>query len=275
MAMNLMHLHCIPCGELLFVIRTDPSLHQPMYYFLPFLSVSGLGLSLSTMPTVMSIFWDNYRKISFDICFAQGYFIHSFSFLEPSALLAMAFDRCVATCCLLRYSSILTLASRIGLAALCRCLLSVLPSLFLLRRLPFCRSHLLSHAYCLHQDLIKLVSADIAFNRIYTLAVVILIAVLDPLLIVSLYIMICKTVLSTASQKECLQVLNIFQSHILAILTVHIPTAGLTVVHHFRKHTSPLIHVLMAITYLLVPTLLNSTIYSIKTKQICRESSRW
>lgn len=44
----------------LFVVRTDPSLHQPMYYFLPMLDAFDLGFSLSTVPTVMCIFWVNY-----------------------------------------------------------------------------------------------------------------------------------------------------------------------------------------------------------------------
>ncbi|NXC48490.1 O51Q1 protein, partial [Penelope pileata] len=257
---------------ILFVIRTDPSLHEPMYCFLSMLAISDIGLSLSTMPTVMSIFWADHREISFDACFAQACCIHSFSFLESSVLLAMAFDRYVAICYPLRYSSILTLAriGRIGLAALCRCLLAVLPSFFLLRRLPFCRSHVLSHAYCLHQDMIKLVCADATFNSMYALAVVILIVVLDPLLIVLSYIMICRTVASIASQRERLKVLNNCLSHVLAILILYIPMAGLSIVHRFGKHASPLVHVLMANTYLLVPPLLNPIIYSIKTKQIRR-----
>ncbi|XP_009332526.1 PREDICTED: olfactory receptor 51G2-like [Pygoscelis adeliae] len=176
---------------ILFVIGTDPSLHEPMHQFLSMLAITSLGLSMSTTPTVMSVFWAYYGEISFDACFAQLYFVHSFSFMESSVLLAMAFHRYVATCYPLRYTSILTSAriSKIGLAALCRSLLGGLPSLFLPRRLPFCQSHVLSHAYYLHQDPIKLVCADITFNSMYGLAVVILIVVLDPLLIVLSYIM--------------------------------------------------------------------------------------
>ncbi|XP_064365074.1 olfactory receptor 51Q1 [Dromaius novaehollandiae] len=257
---------------ILFVIGTDPSLHEPMYCFLSMLAITDLGLSLSTMPTVMDVFWANYREISFDACFAQSYFVHSFSFMESSVLLAMAFDRYVAICYPLRYSSILTSAriAKIGLAALCRCLLGVLPSLFLLRRLPFCRSHVLSHSYCLHQDVIKLACADITFNSMYALAVAVLIVVLDLLLIFASYILIAKAVMSIASPSERLKVLNNCLSHILAVLVLYIPMVGLSVVHRFGKHVSPLVHVLMANIYLLVPPVLNPIIYSVKTKQIRR-----
>ncbi|NXE57382.1 O51G2 protein, partial [Casuarius casuarius] len=257
---------------ILFVIGTDPSLHEPMYCFLSMLAITDLGLSLSTMPTVMGVFWVNYREISFDACFAQGYFVHLFSFMESSVLLAMAFDRYVAICYPLRYSSILTgtRIAKIGLAVVCRCLLGVLPSFFLLRRLPFCRSHALSHSYCLHQDVIKLACADTTFNSLYSLVVVILVVVLDPLLIFLSYMLIAKTITSIASPSERLRVLNNCLSHILAVLVLYIPMVGLSVVHRFGKHASPLVHVLMANIYLLVPPVLNPIIYSVKTTQIRR-----
>uniref|UniRef100_A0A8B9T030 Olfactory receptor family 51 subfamily Q member 1 (gene/pseudogene) n=1 Tax=Anas platyrhynchos TaxID=8839 RepID=A0A8B9T030_ANAPL len=207
---------------------------QARYCFLAMLVISDLDLSL--LP-VMSIFWVNYRKTSLDAYFVQGYFIHSFSFLESSLLLAIAFDHRVGICYPLRYSSILTIAriSRIGLAALCRCLLGVLSSIFVLRRLS-CRSHVCSHAYCLRQDLIKLV---IQYG--YRLAVVILKIVLDPLLIVSSHIMICKKILSIASQREHLKASQGISSPIIySIKTKQIRQGhqGLHVKKEFLHHST-------------------------------------
>lgn len=42
---------------ILLIIKTDSSLHQPMYLFLSMLALTDLGLSLCTLPTVLSIFW--------------------------------------------------------------------------------------------------------------------------------------------------------------------------------------------------------------------------
>ncbi|KGL77923.1 Olfactory receptor 51Q1, partial [Tinamus guttatus] len=80
------------------------------------------------------------------------------------------------------------------------------------------------------------------------------------------YILIAKAVVSTASPGERLKVLNNCLSHILAVLILYIPMLGLSMVHRFGKHASPLVHVLMANVYLLVPPVLNPIIYSIKTK---------
>nr|XP_060460399.1 olfactory receptor 51Q1-like [Panthera onca] len=129
---------------ILTVILKEPSLHQPMNLFLSMLALTDLGLTLTTLPTVMQLLWFNVHEISFEACFAQFFFLHGFSFMESSVLLAMSFDRYVAICRPLHYASILTgeVIGKIGLAIICRCVLAVLPCLFLLKRLPFCRSHL-------------------------------------------------------------------------------------------------------------------------------------
>ncbi|XP_048073396.1 olfactory receptor 51Q1-like [Ursus arctos] len=255
---------------ILAVIRTEPSLHQPMYLFLSMLALTDLGLTLTTLPTVMQLLWFNIRKISFEACFAQFFFLHGFSFMESSVLLAMSFDRYVAICRPLHYATILTskVIGRIGLAIVCRCVLAVLPSLFLLKRLPFCRSHLLSHSYCLHPDMIRLVCADIRVNSWYGFALVLLIIVMDPLLIVLSYAFILKSILGTASWTERFRALNNCLSHILAVLVLYVPMVGVSMTHRFAKHASPLVHVIMANIYLLAPPVMNPIIYSVKTKQI-------
>ncbi|XP_077723886.1 olfactory receptor 51Q1-like [Canis aureus] len=255
---------------ILAVIRTEPSLHQPMYLFLSMLTLTDLGLTLTTLPTVMQLLWFNIPKIGFEACFAQVFFIHTFSFMESSVLLAMSFDRYVAICRPLHYATILTseVIGRIGLAIIGRCILAVLPSLFLLKRLPFCHSHLLSHSYCLHQDMIRLVCADIRVNSWYGFALVLLIIVMDPLLIILSYTFILKNILGTASWTERLRALNNCLSHILAVLVLYVPMIGVSMTHRFAKHASPLVHVIMANIYLLAPPVMNPIIYSVKTKQI-------
>ncbi|KAF0877317.1 O51Q1 protein, partial [Crocuta crocuta] len=255
---------------ILAVIRKEPALHQPMYLFLSMLALTDLGLTLTTLPTVMQLLWFNIRKISFEACFAQFFFLHGFSFMESSVLLAMSFDRYVAICRPLHYASILTteVIGRIGLAIICRCVLAVLPALFLLKRLPFCRSHLLSHSYCLHPDMIRLVCADIQVNSWYGFALALLIIVMDPLLIVFSYTLILKSILGTASRTERFRALNNCLSHILAVLVLYIPMVGVSMTHRFAKHASPLVHVIIANVYLLAPPVMNPIIYSVKTKQI-------
>ncbi|XP_006166026.1 olfactory receptor 51G1 [Tupaia chinensis] len=255
---------------ILHIIRTNKSLHEPMYYFLAILSLTDMGMSISTLPTVLKIFWFDAREIEVNACVVQMYFIHTFSLIESSVLLAMAFDRYVAICDPLRYSSKLTPQRiiYIGVFIVIRCSI-VLPVIVV--RIPtfsFCRSHVLSHSYCLHQDVIRLACADISFNILYGLFVVAFYWGVDSLGIFLSYAFILRSVLGIASQEGKLKALNTCASHICAVLILYVPMIGLSLVHRFAKHSSPIIHITMANIYLLVPPVLNPIIYSIKTKHI-------
>ncbi|KAM5184702.1 olfactory receptor 51V1-like [Callospermophilus lateralis] len=261
---------------ILHVIRTEPSLHQPMFYFLAMLAFTDLCMGLSTVYTVLGVLYGFMQEISLDFCIAQSYFIHGLSFMESSVLLAMAFDRYIAICNPLRYSSILTndKIMKIGVAISCRSSLLIPPVIIRLKFLKYCRPHILSHSFCLHQDLIRMACSDIRFNSIYGLALVISNLLLDAVLIIISYIMILHTVLAIASREERMKSLQTCVSHICAVLIFYIPIIGLTMVHRFGKPLSPLVHVLMGNIYILFPPLMNPIIYSIKTHQIRRSVQR-
>ncbi|NXK14356.1 O51I2 protein, partial [Herpetotheres cachinnans] len=256
----------------LFVIKAERSLHEPMYLFLCMLALADLGVSLSTLPTVLSVLLFDSCEIGFDACLAQMFFIHCFSILDSGVLWAMAFDRFMAIYNPLQYASILTIprVGVIGLGLTVRSVSLLLPLPILLKKLSFCRSHVLAHSFCLHPNLLQLPCADISVNSMYGLFVLLATFGLDLLAIVLSYVMIIKTVLSIASKEERLRALNTCISHICAVLIYYIPMIGLSMVYRFGKSASPLIHVFMANIYLLVPPVLNPIIYSVKTKQIRR-----
>ncbi|CAM4361029.1 unnamed protein product, partial [Lepidochelys kempii] len=255
---------------ILFIIKTDPSLHESMYIFLSMLAITDLGLSLATIPMILGIFLFNSREISFDACFAQLFFIHSLKFIESSMLLLMAFNRFVAICNPLRYVSILTQKriGKLGFLFVLRGLAIAFPVPFLLKRFQYCRANVLSHSYCLHQDVIKMACSDITVNSIYGLVVTLLTVGLDSLLIFLSYVMILKAVLSIASQVECLRALNTCVSHFCAVLLFYTPEIGLSVLHRFGKGSFPLFQILLGYIYLLVPPLINSIVYSVKSKHL-------
>ncbi|XP_038620659.1 olfactory receptor 51V1-like [Tachyglossus aculeatus] len=255
---------------ILYVLRIERSLHEPMYYLLALLTTTDLGMGLSTLPTVLGVLWGHHQEISLDACIAQAYFIHGLAGMESGVLLAMSWDRFIAICNPLRYTSLVTGSSiiKIGVIFLIRCVLLTLPVIIRLRFFFYCHPHVLSHSFCLHQDLLRLACSDIRFNSFYALGLVISTLVLDSVLILASYILILRTVLVVASHGEMLKSLQTCTSHILAILVFYVPVVGLTMVHRFGKHLTPLVHVLMGHIYILFPPLMNPIIYSIKTQQI-------
>ncbi|CAM5074509.1 unnamed protein product, partial [Eretmochelys imbricata] len=244
-------------STILFIIKIDPSLHEPMYIFLSMLAVTDLGLSISTIPTILGIYLFNSREISLDACFAQLFFIHSFAMIESSILLLMALDRFVAISNPLRYASILTLPRifKMGLVCVLRGVAVSFPFPFLLKRFQYYRVNVLSHSYCLHQDVMKLACSDITVNYIYGLFLTVSMVGLDSLPIFLSYVMILKTVLGVASHTECLRALNTCVSHLCAVLLFYTPDIGLALIHRLGKGSSPLLQIVLGYIYLLVPPL--------------------
>ncbi|XP_077200299.1 olfactory receptor 51G2-like isoform X2 [Paroedura picta] len=261
---------------ILIVVKLHPGLHEPMYFFLSMLSLTDLGLSMSTLPTVLQIYTFGSREISANVCLAQLFFIHTFSIMESSVLLAMAFDRFVAIRHPLRYVSTLTRV-RIGIIGLAVVLRGVglhIPAPIMLKRLPYCRSHLLSHSYCLHPDVMKLACADTTPNSTYGLFVLLSTLGLDSLLIVLSYILILKTVLSIASQEERSKALSTCVSHICAVLLFYTPLISLSMIHRFWKKAPHHTHILLSYLHFLVPPVLNPVVYSIKTQKVRKQIIR-
>ncbi|XP_003465321.1 olfactory receptor 51B4 [Cavia porcellus] len=259
-------------GTLLFLIWNDHSLHEPMYYFLAVLAGTDLGMTLTTVPTVMGVLLLDQRGIAQGDCFTQAYFIHSLSIVESGVLLAMAYDRFIAICAPLRYNSILTNSRvmKIGLGVLLRGFVSTVPPILPLYWFPYCHSHVLSHAFCLHQDVMKLACADITFNRLYPVVLVAFTFFLDAFIIFFSYVLILKTVMGIASGEERAKALNTCVSHISCVLVFYLTVISLTFIHRFGKHAPHVVHITMSYVYFLFPPFMNPIIYSIKTKQVQR-----
>ncbi|KAM9170813.1 olfactory receptor 52K1-like [Pangshura tecta] len=255
---------------LLYVIKTEPSLHKPMFYFLAMLAVIDLVLSTTTVPKILSIFWFNSREISFNACLVQMFFLQSFSIMQSAVLLSMAFDRYVAICNPFRYTTILTnsVIAKIGLASLARAVLLMVPVPFLVRRLPFCRSHIISHCYCEHMAVAKLACADTRFNNVYGIIVTVFIMGLDLMFIFLSYVKILRSVLRLSSKEEQLKAFSTCGSHVCAILVVYTPVVLSSTLHRIGHYVTPHVHILLASFYLLFSPMMNPIVYSMKTKQI-------
>ncbi|KAF5922107.1 hypothetical protein HPG69_006221 [Diceros bicornis minor] len=228
-----------------------------MFYFLAMLALPDLCMRLSTVHTVLGILWGLSQ--------------------ESGVLLAMAFDHFTAICNPLRYTSILTNVRiiKIGLGILVRSFMFIIAPITRLKFFHYCHSHVLSHSFCLHQDLLRLACSDIRFNSFYALALVICTLLFDSMLILISYALILHSVLAIASWEGRLKSLQTCVSRICAVLVFYIPIIGLTMVHRFGKHFSPVVQVLMGSIYIIFPPLMNSIIYSVKTQQICSRIQEW
>ncbi|NXB97885.1 O52B2 protein, partial [Orthonyx spaldingii] len=257
-------------GVLLFIIWTERSLHQPMYFFLSMLAVADLTLSTTTVPKMLALFWFRAREISFAACLTQMFFLHFTCSAESVILLAMAFDRFVAICFPLRYGAVLTpsAVAKTGLAALLRSFCIIFPCIFLLRRLPFCGHNVIQHTYCEHMGIAHLACADISLNIWYGLVVPFTVILLDLILIAVSYAFILLALCRLPSRPARHKALHTCGSHICALFLFYIPAAFASLTQRFGQNVPPDVHILLANLYVLFPPLLNPIVYGVRTQQI-------
>ncbi|XP_042761093.1 olfactory receptor 52H1-like [Panthera leo] len=255
---------------LLYLIAVEHSLHAPMFFFLSMLAMTDLILSTTCVPKTLTIFWLGPQKISFPGCLTQLFFLHCSFVLDSAILLAMAFDRYVAICSPLRYTTILTPRTiiKIAVGISFRSFCIILPVVFLLTRLPFCRTRIIPHTYCEHIGVARLACADISVNIWYGFAVPIMTVISDVILIAVSYSLILRAVFRLPSRDARHKALGTCGSHVCVILMFYTPAFFSILAHHFGHNVSLTFHILFANLYIVIPPALNPIVYGVKTKQI-------
>ncbi|XP_057606904.1 olfactory receptor 52A1-like [Hippopotamus amphibius kiboko] len=256
---------------LIIIIATERSLHQPMYIFLAVLAATDLGLCVAIAPKMLAIFWFGSCSMAFDACLTHLFFIHAFQGMESGILLAMAFDRYVAICDPLRYTSILTRLFLVQMVLMvtirAMVLVGILP--ILLKRLKYFQSVVIAHSYCEHMAVVKLAAEDVHINKSYGLFVAFAILGFDMIFVFMSYILIFQAVFRLPQKEARLKVLNTCTSHIVIFLEFYI-LAFFSFFSHRLGHVSPYAHIFLSTIYLLIPPALNPIVYGVKTKEIRR-----
>ncbi|XP_008056759.1 olfactory receptor 51T1 [Carlito syrichta] len=255
---------------ILLVIIIERSLHKPMYYFLSMLSTVDLCLTITTLPTVLGVLWFHAQEISFKECLIQMFFLHAFTLLESSVLVAMAFDRLMAICNPLKYANIFTdmMILVIGLVICIRQGIFMFPIVVALKTMSFHGGQELSHPFCYHPDVIKYAHSNSRISSFWGMFIQLYLNGTDLLFILFSYVLILRTVLNIVAPKKQQKALSTCVCHICAVTVFYVPMISLSLAHRLFRSTPRVLCSTLANVYLLLPPVLNPIIYSLKTKMI-------
>ncbi|KAM9767454.1 olfactory receptor 52A1-like [Dama dama] len=256
---------------LLIIIKSEPSLHEPMYIFLAMLGATDIALSNSIVPKMLGTFWFHLSEIYFDACLFQMWLIHTFQGIESGVLLAMALDHYVAICYPLRHATIFSqqLVTNIGVGVTLRPAILVIPCLLLIKcRLKLYRTKLIPHTYCEHMALVKLATEDVYINKFYGLLGAFIVGGLDFILITLSYTKIFITVFHLPQKEARLKAFNTCIPHICVFFQFYLLAFFSFFTHRSGSYIPSYIHITLSNLYLLVPPFLNPFVYGVKTKHI-------
>ncbi|XP_056409463.1 olfactory receptor 1468-like [Hyla sarda] len=258
------------CGNLLIIslVSSSRNLRTPMYFFISHLSISDLLLSTDIVPNMLHIVLNNGGAITFIGCITQFYFFSSSENVECFVLAVMSYDRYVAICNPLRYTSIMTSGHCVISSIICW-FVGFLITLFFaitLVNLNFCGPNIIDHVFCDIMPLLDLSCSDTFIVHLVVYVIGTPLLLIPTTIIVVSYTYIVSSVLRISSSTGRQKAFSTCSSHLIVvsifygtIISVYlIPTKGRTLS----------ISKILSLLYTVFTPLVNPIIYSLRNKDI-------
>ncbi|XP_051022607.1 olfactory receptor 4C15-like [Acomys russatus] len=247
------------------IIYSPALLGSPMYFFLIFLSLLDACTSSTVTPKMIVDFFYERKTISFECCMTQLFAVHFFTGMEVIVLSAMAYDRYVAICKPLHYSSIVNrrICGNLVMVAWTGGFLHSIVQIIFTLQLRFCGPNVIDHYMCDLFPLLKLACTDthifviLVFANSGSICIIIF-----SILIVSYGVILFS--LRSHSSEGRFKALSTCGSHITVVVLFFVPCiltyARPTSAFSFEKNA-------VVFTTVLTP-LLNPMVYTFRNKKM-------
>nr|XP_023420718.1 olfactory receptor 3A2-like [Cavia porcellus] len=158
--------------SILAAVLLEPKLHTPMYFFLGNLSVLDVGCVSVTVPPMLHHLVSHKHTISYNACLMQLFFFHLLAGTDCFLLTAMAYDRFLAICRPLTYSTRMShTVQRTLVAVSWACAFTnALTHTTALTTLNFCGPKEVNHFYCDLPQLFQLSCSSTQLNELLLFA---------------------------------------------------------------------------------------------------------
>ncbi|XP_012506020.1 PREDICTED: olfactory receptor 2F1-like [Propithecus coquereli] len=261
-------------GLILLLIGLDTRLHLPMYFFLCHLSFVDICYTSSGVPQMLVHFLLEKKTISLAQCGTQHFFSLALGGTEFLLLAAMAYDRYVAVCDPLHYTSVMSPRLCAALAAVSWLvgLANSAVQTAITMRLPTCGHNVLNHVACETLALVRLACVDVTLNQMVIVASSVVV-LLVPCCLVSLsYTHIVAAILRIRSTQGRRKAFGTCASH----LTVVSMSYGMALFTHIQPRTTDSAEQdkVVVVFYAVVTPMLNPLIYSLRNKDVKAALSR-
>ncbi|XP_064232676.1 olfactory receptor 1G1-like [Aotus nancymaae] len=257
-------------GNLLIILAvgSDPRLHTPMYFFLANLSFIDTCFTCTIVPKVLVNIQTQHRTISYTGCLMQMYFFMALALLDDFLLAVMAYDRYVAICLLLQYTTIMPPQRCLLLVAvswLCSHLLAFSLT-FLIAQLSFCASHSIPYFFCDLLPILQLACSDTNVFHIIMFKEATLSGVIPLTCVLVSYAHIMHTILRIPSAEGKHKVFSTCGSH-LTVVTLFYGTIFLVYLQSSSSYSADP-GMTASVVYTMVTPMLNPFVYSLRNRDM-------
>ncbi|XP_077604885.1 olfactory receptor 5B12-like [Crocuta crocuta] len=250
------------------LILLDSHLHSPMYFFLSNLSLVDFGYSTAVTPKVMAGLLIGDEVISYNACVIQFFFFVAFITVESFLLALMTYDRYVAVCKPLHYTSTMTTSVCVCLVMGCHICGFLNASIHTgnIFRLTFCRANVVDHFFCDAPPLLALSCSDNYINEMVMFFVVGFNNLFSVLVILISYLFIFITILRMRSSEGRQKAFSTCTSH-LTTVSIFYRSGTFMYLQPSTSHSMDTDKV-ASVFYTMVIPMLNPVVYSLRNKEV-------
>ncbi|XP_040860039.1 olfactory receptor 8H1-like [Ochotona curzoniae] len=253
---------------MMLIIRLDPHLHTPMYFFLSHLSFLDLTYSAVITPKTLENLLTSTKSISFLGCFIQLFFFVFLGTAECFLLSSMAYDRYVAICNPLHYS--LTMSPRLCCALVTVCyvigFMDSSANALCMSRLHFCDSNVIRHFFCDTSPMLALSCTDTYDTETAIFIIAGSTLTVSLITIAVSYIFILSSILKINSTSGKKKAFSTCASHLLGVTLFY----GSMIFTYLKPRKSYSLgkDQVASVFYTIVNPMLNPLIYSLRNKEV-------
>ncbi|XP_018411248.1 PREDICTED: olfactory receptor 10AG1-like [Nanorana parkeri] len=255
-------------GLIIVLATAEPHLDTPMYFFLRNLSFIELCTTNVVVPKVLENLWSGKKSISFLGCAAQMSVFFTFAVSECVFLMMMAFDRYMAICCPLRYTSVMNtgMCYKLTTGSWVVGSLVYFSQTWYIFSLPYCNSNHIVHFFCDFPPVLTLACADTFIIKLSVSIACICGAALPLLVIFCSYIKILYSVLFIRSMEGRHKALSTCGAHLVSVVLYY----GTAMFMYLRLGTSGpgANDRMIALFYCIIIPTVNPLIYSLRNKDM-------
>ncbi|XP_004469769.1 olfactory receptor 6C76-like [Dasypus novemcinctus] len=208
-------------GNLTIITLTliDSHLKTPMYFFLRNFSFLEISFTTVCIPRFLVSIVTGDMSISYNSCMAQVFFFILLGSTEFFLLTAMSYDRYVAICKPLHYSTIMN--SRVCIQLVISCwlvgFLIIFPPVIMGLQLDFCDSNIIDHFTCDSSPMLLISCSDTAFLELMGFVLAVFTLMVTLTLVILSYAFILRTILRIPSTEQRKKAFSTCSSHMIVV----------------------------------------------------------
>ncbi|XP_036621075.1 olfactory receptor 10AG1-like [Trichosurus vulpecula] len=255
-------------GLLIVIIKINPALHTPMYFFLGNFSFLEMCYTSVTLPRMLTDLWSQKRTISLVECAVQVCFLYILGAAECLVLAVMAYDHYVAICKPLYYPLIMNPTACVQLIVTFWVVgvPVMIEEIYQIFSLNFCGSNKINHIFCDSSPLFQLACGDTYNIEVYIHVVALIFILIPFVLIVASYVKIISTILKLPSTSGRSKAFPTCSSHLMLVSLFY--GSGSIVYLWPKSSQSAASGKVLALFYTTVTPMFNPLIYSLRNKDV-------